>query len=270
MEARSLWADDYHVMSQNLYLLRVYWDTVAVFTTRMASTSQWYPGMCRVHYTNVAFIILETAHTVPFSAVPTKSVPAHVFFPFTALMYMYFSPSSLQSYSKPRLKLTLLRARCRDEGPINGSTDLFIDSNRSNKIGLCSIGIHVITVSKVITDLALGRLSACQSTGWKFKKQMITSTQGKAGQSIWYQFLWSSSTRLWLTSVRARRFHLAETHFWAYLSWNHMTLGGSELQWLTSNSKFIIRYFSGQNAEGKKNLKIQSGEALIQTVYIQF
>lgn len=224
--------------------------------------------MCRAHYSNVAFIILETAHAVPFSAVPTKSVTVHVFFPFIALMY--FSPSSLQTCSKPRLNLTLLRDRCRDEVPIIWSTELFIDSNRSNKIGLCSTGIRVIAVSKVITDLALGKLSACQDTGWKFKKQMIIPTQGKAGQSIWYQFLWCSSTRLWLTSVRARRFHLAETHFWAYLSWNCMTLTGSQLQWLTSNSNFITRHFSGQNAEGKKNLKIQSREALIQTVYIQY
>lgn len=147
------------------------------------------------------------------------------------------------------LKLTLLRDRCRDEVPIISSSELFIDNNRSNKIGSCRTGIHVIAVSKVITDLALVQVSACQSTGWKFKKQMIIPIQGKAGQSIRYQFPWCGSTRLWLTSVRAHRM--------SPLSWNPllrvsilkpMIHGGNELQWLARNSNSIIRFFSGLNA----------------------
>lgn len=41
---------------------------------------------------------------------------------------------------------------------------------------------------------------------------------------------------------------LDETHFWAYLSWNHVILGGNELQWLARNGSSIIRCFYGLDA----------------------
>lgn len=74
-------------------------------------------------------------------------------FPFRG--FDVFFPFVFKTCSKPRLKLTLLRDRCRDEVSIIWSTELFRARNRSKTIGSCRTGIHVITVSKTVTGLAL-------------------------------------------------------------------------------------------------------------------
>lgn len=90
-----------------------------------------------------------------FFSVSTESVPVYVFFPFCC--FDVFFPLLCKTCSKPRLKLTLLRDRCGDEVPIIWSTELFMAHNRSNEMGSCRTGIHVIAVSEVITDLALAQ-----------------------------------------------------------------------------------------------------------------
>lgn len=146
-EAGFLWTDDYHDTWHNPYILGMSWDTVAAFISRGGLHTQWFSCMCKAQYSNMAFIALETAHAV------------HFFLP-SQYMFMYFCfllfrlPFSLppKTCSKLRLKLPLLRDRCRDELLLS---ELFIASRRSNKIGSCRTGIHVITAGEVITRLAL-------------------------------------------------------------------------------------------------------------------
>lgn len=126
-----------------------------LFAVKMASILHWSPCICRAHYSSVALVILETAYDGLFSAAPPKSQVSTCSCIFTFGCLDVFFSFLFKTCSKPRLKLTLLRDRCRDEVPIIWSTELFVANNRSNKIGSCRTGIHVIAVSKVITDLAL-------------------------------------------------------------------------------------------------------------------
>lgn len=136
-----------------IHMYWVYWDTVAAFRSKdglhlalvpMHMQSPPQQRGLRYPWDSIWWsLFCSTSQVSTCSCIFTFGC-LDVFFPFL-----------FKTCSKPRLKLTLLRDRCRDEVPIIWSTELFIANNRSNKIGSCRTGIHVIAVSKVITDLAL-------------------------------------------------------------------------------------------------------------------
>lgn len=100
------------------------------------------------------------------------------------------------------------------------------------------------------------RLSACQSAGWKFKKQILSLLRAKLVNQSYINSPDSAARSCgWLLCEHTGCLHLVETHFWAYLSWNRMTLGGNDFQWLARNSNSIMRFFSGWNATRQKMWK---------------
>lgn len=170
-------------------------------------------------------------------------------FPFCC--FDVFFPFFFKTCSKPRLKLILLRDRCRDEFPTIWSTELFIANNRSNKIGPCRTGIHVITVSNYRFGTSAGFLLAKALDGslrkWLslFRAKLVNQSYiNSPGAAAW--------DCAWLMREHIGCLHSAETHFWGYLSWNCMILESKELQWLSRNSNSITRVFSGVNVTLQK------------------
>lgn len=189
----------------------------------------------------MAFIALETAHAVLFYQVSTCSC-TFAFCYFDAFFLWFF-----KTCSKLRLKLHLLRDRCRDEVPVIRAVHVCLLANRrSSRIGSSRTGIHVITEwSNYTFGTGTGFLLA-KALGGSLGRKWLSLFRAKlVNQSVIISPDTAAQDCGWLPREHMGCLQLAETHFWVDLSWNHRILGGNELKWLARKGNSITRCFSG-------------------------